>query len=59
MTKIEQFIPFKRVYDALSASEKENWAWKTSYNLPQAKFKNELIGTLCSELSEGEELNKA
>lgn len=56
--KVEQFITFKRAYDALSGN-KDNWAWDTSYGLAIAKFKNELIGTLCSELSEGKELNEA
>lgn len=64
--KIEQFILLKEEYDNpqntlknLSKHEEDNWCWVKSYNLPLAKFKNELIGVLCSELSEGEELNKA
>lgn len=57
--KIEQFIPLKQQYDSLAEKDKDNWCWATSYKLPIAKFKNELIGVLCSELSEGEELNKA
>ena len=57
--KVEQFIPLKQQYDSLTASERDNWCWVTSYKLPIAKFKNELIGVLCSELAEGEELNKA
>ncbi len=57
--KIEQFIPLKEEYDSLSADQRDNWCWVKSYKLPFAKFKNELIGTLCTELSEGEELNKA
>lgn len=57
--KIEQIIPFKEQYDALATNQRDNWCWITSYNLPFAKFRNELIGVLCSELSEGEELNKA
>jgi hypothetical protein len=59
LTKIEQIIPYKQQYDALSAAERDNWCWITSYKMPYAKFKNELIGVLCSELSQGEELNKA
>jgi hypothetical protein len=43
----------------LAKNKKDNWLWVKSYNLPFAKFKNELIGVLCSELAEGEELNKA
>lgn len=57
--KIEQIIPLKEEYDNLSASQRDNWCWVKSFKLPFAKFKNELIGVLCSELSEGEELNKA
>lgn len=57
--KVEQFIPFKKEYDGLSAAKRDNWCWVTSYKLPFAKFRNELIGVLCSELAEGEELNKA
>lgn len=57
--KIEQFIPFKEVYDTLSEKQKANWAWVTSFKLPIAKFKNELIGVLCSELAEGKEINAA
>lgn len=57
--KIEQIIPMKLIYDELSKKEKDNWCWVNSYNLPFAKFRNELIGVLCSELSEGKELNAA
>lgn len=57
--KIEQMIPFKKEYDELSASERDNWCWVKSYKLPFARFRNELMGVLCSELSEGEDLNKA
>ena len=55
--KIEQFIPLKAQYDELPASERDNWCWANSYRLPFAKFKNELIGVLCTELAEGKELN--
>lgn len=57
--KIEQIIPLKEEYDNLPAKQRDSWCWVKSYKLPFAKFKNELIGVLCSELSEGEELNKA
>lgn len=57
--KIEQIIPLKSVYNLVDNDNKENWCWANSYKLPFAKFRNELIGVLCSELSEGEELNKA
>lgn len=57
--KVEQFIALKKIYDDTHTNYKDNWCWITSYKLPIAKFKNELIGVLCSELAEGEELNKA
>lgn len=57
--KIEQIIPLKIQYDSLAQNQKDNWCWINSYNLSFAKFKNELIGVLCSELAEGEEINKA
>lgn len=55
--KIEAFIPLKEEYEL--ASKKDEWCWVNSYKLAYAKFRNELIGTLCVELSEGVELNKA
>lgn len=57
--KLEQFIPLKREYDTLPSNKKDTWCWAKSYQLPFAKFKNELIGVLCSELAEGKELNEA
>jgi hypothetical protein len=57
--KVEQFIPLKKEYDELAKKDRDNWCWNNSYKLPFAKFKNELIGVLCSELSEGKELNDA
>lgn len=57
--KIEQMIPFAKDYEKISFAFKDAWCWITSYNLPFAKFRNELIGVLCSELAEGEDLNKA
>jgi hypothetical protein len=55
--KIEEIIPLKKEYDSLGAGERDNWCWVKSYKLKFAKFRNELIGVLCSELSEGKELN--
>lgn len=57
--KIEQFIPLKEQYENIAPGLRKNWCWVNSYKLPFAKFKNELIGVLCSELSEGKELNEA
>jgi hypothetical protein len=57
--KVEQMIPFRLAYDTLGSKQKDNWCWVTSYKLPFAKFRNELVGVLCSELAQGEDLNKA
>ena len=61
--KIEQIIPLKKEFDKIRGYSKTelsyNWCWVNSYKLPFAKFRNELIGVLCSELSEGMELNTA
>lgn len=57
--KIDQIIPMKEEYDSLAAAQRNNWCWVKSFKLPFARFGNELIGVLCTELSEGEELNKA
>lgn len=57
--KVEQMIVLKQEYDTLPAIQRDGWCWSHSYGFGLAKFKNELIGVLCSELSEGEELNKA
>lgn len=57
--KIDQIIPLKEEYDQLPAEQRDNWCWVKSYQLPFAKFRNELIGVLCTELAEGEDLNKA
>jgi hypothetical protein len=59
LKKVEDFILFKKAYDKLASNQKENWCWYTSYNLPIAKFRNELIGVLCVELAEGKEINEA
>lgn len=58
LKKVEQFIALKKGYDDVPKKSRDNWCWINS-RFPGAKFKNELIGVLCSELSEGEEINKA
>ena len=57
--KLDAIIPLKEVYDTLPQNKKHSWCWYTSYNLSLAKFKNELLGVLCSDLSEGKEINVA
>lgn len=57
--KIELIIPLKQEYDNLASTQRDNWCWVKSNKLAFAKFRNELIGVLCSELSEGKEINEA
>lgn len=59
LEKLEKIIDFKKVYDTINSSKKDNWCWVMSYRFPYAKFKNELIGVLCTELAEGKPLNEA
>lgn len=58
-----KFISYKITYDELNTTKalKENWFWFITYSMHEriAKFKNTLIGVLCSELCEGKELNAA
>lgn len=56
---IKDAIKYKMLYDCVIV--KDTWLWKTSYALDDrtAKFKNSLIGVLCTELAQGEEINKA
>jgi len=59
LPKLIDFIKFKKEYDQIGSTKRDNYAWVKSYELPYAKFRNELIGTICVELAEGKELNKA
>lgn len=59
LTKLNAFIELKRSFDTVSIVERDNWAWVNSYDNSFARFRNELIGTLCVELSEGLDLNDA
>ena len=57
--KVEKMIEFKKEFDLISPENRNNWCWINSYNNQFAKFRNELIGTLCSDLSQGMDLNTA
>lgn len=59
---IEEMIKESSKYQLCSESDTiDNWFWVVTYDMDErvAKFKNTAIGTLCSELSEGSELNEA
>lgn len=57
--KVEAFLNYAKVYATIHPAKKDRWCWDQSYNLNIAKFRNELIGVLCTELSEGKDLNEA
>lgn len=59
LQKVETFAKLKDEYDNVKPAFRDNWTWMKSFRLPIAKFKNELVGVLCSELAEGKELNEA
>lgn len=46
-------------YYKVPIEKRDIWCWVNSYNFKFARFRNELIGTLCVELAEGKELNEA
>ena len=57
--KVKALIPIKEEYDKIAYEKKDNWAWLQSYGFQYARFKNELVGTFCLKVSQGENLNDA
>lgn len=58
-TKVQSFLELADEYAVVPTEQRDNWCWVKSYKNPIARFRNELIGTLCVELAEGKELNAA
>lgn len=59
---LNKIIEWKNHYDTFCNNyNKDIWYWENVYDIPEsvAKFKNHLIGVLCTELAEGKELNEA
>jgi hypothetical protein len=59
---VQEMLKEKTKYELCKDSTTiDNWLWNHSYEIEErtAKFKNTLIGVLCTELDEGVELNKA
>lgn len=61
---VEQMAVYKKECDEIQERKDfnlNNWSWFITYIMEEriAKFKNTLIGVLCSEIAEGVELNKA
>jgi hypothetical protein len=59
LSKVQAMIPLKKEFDQIHEDFQDAWCWDKSYKFVLAKFKNELIGVLCTELAEGKELNDA
>lgn len=57
--KIEGIKSKMEKYRDVPAEKRDLWCWVNSYEFKYAKFKNELIGVLCTELAEGKDLNEA
>lgn len=58
--KIKDFIKSKKKYDALDDEQKTLFIWSEAHKLGfKSRFKNEVIGTLVADLSEGKDLEKA
>lgn len=59
---IEEIIPFAEEYKTITSENAcDIFCWEFTYLMDRrvAKFKNILVGVLCTELAEGKELNKA
>ena len=59
LPQLKKFLKLKKEFDKIPSDKQEMWCWITSNKLPIAKFRNTLMGVLCTELAEGENLNKA
>lgn len=56
---VMSFIKYKKQYEDLSDSEKDNWCWANSINNPVAKIRNNAMGTLLIDISNDLDLNVA
>ena len=59
LDKVLSMIPLSKEYSELPRDKKDEWCWIKAYGFKYARFKNELIGNLCSNLAQGKELNDA
>jgi hypothetical protein len=56
LTKLNSFIDIRLKYDKVK--HKDNFCWN-NYQFQYSRFNNELIGTLCNDISKGIDLEKA
>lgn len=59
LSKVEVFARLSKEFHKVSADKQDNWLWKTAHGLAIASFRNEVIGTLCTDLAEGVDINIA
>ena len=59
LPKVESYLAKAREYATIPTEKRDAWLWVNSYGYPFARFRTELIGTLCTEIAEGKELEKA
>lgn len=57
--KIDAIQPLKVTYDTLENVDKDNYTWLHSRGLACAKFRNELLGVLCTDIATGMDLTDA
>lgn len=58
LKSIREFSKVKRQYEKLDAAQKNIFVWE-NINNPAARFRNTVIGTLVTDLSDGVDLEKA
>ncbi len=58
---LEKFLEYKRVYDTIPETEKDNFAWENAKTagVTIGKIRNHSIGTLLVDISEGTDLDTA
>ena len=59
LPKLEGMIKLAQEFEVIDRKKEQFWLWKKSYKFKYARFHSELIGSLCSDLAQGVELNKA
>ena len=63
LTKVESFTELAQRYATMAPEVipglTDRWLWTVAYDYKYCRFRSELIGTLCTELAEGKELEKA
>lgn len=59
LTKLGEVIKKAEEFKSVAPEKRDRWLWRKSYKFKYARFRNDLIGTLCSDLAQGVEINEA